>query len=141
MPTRRHSTRQWRAAAWRRWPPRCWPRTPTGRAAQTALQEQQARRNALAREIGQGKRTGADTAALEAEATALRTEMEGLEARAAALDAAIRGVLEVLPNILDPDVPDGADERANVVLEPERGAPRLRLPAADSTSNWGKHWG
>ncbi len=93
------------------------------RAAQTALQEQQARRNALAREIGQGKRTGADTAALEAEATALRTEMEGLEARAAALDAAIRGVLEALPNILDPDVPDGADERANVVLS-QSGEPR-----------------
>ena len=35
------------------------------RAAQTALQEKQARRNALAREIGQGKRTGADTSALE----------------------------------------------------------------------------
>ena len=42
------------------------------RAAQTALQEKQARRNALSREIGQGKRTGADTAALEAEAAALR---------------------------------------------------------------------
>ena len=41
------------------------------RAALTALQEKQARRNALSREIGQGKRTGADTAALEAEATAL----------------------------------------------------------------------
>ena len=93
------------------------------RAAQTALQEKQARRNALAREIGQGKRTGADTAALEAEATALRAEMEGLEARAAALDAAIRGALEALPNILDPDVPDGADERANVVLA-QHGTPR-----------------
>ena len=92
------------------------------RAAQTALQEKQARRNALAREIGQGKRTGADTAALEAEATALRAEMEGLEARAATLDAAIRGALEALPNILDPDVPDGADERANVVLA-QHGTP------------------
>jgi seryl-tRNA synthetase len=48
------------------------------RAAQTALQEKQARRNALAREIGQGKRNGADTAALEAEATALRDQMAGL---------------------------------------------------------------
>ena len=46
------------------------------RAELTALQEKQARRNALAREIGQGKRTGADTSALETEATALRNEME-----------------------------------------------------------------
>lgn len=86
------------------------------RSAQTALQEKQARRNALAREIGQGKRTGADTGALEAEATSLRGEMEGLEKRAADLDAAIKGILEALPNILDPEVPDGPDETANQVL-------------------------
>jgi seryl-tRNA synthetase len=93
------------------------------RAAQTALQEKQARRNALAREIGQGKRSGADTAALEAEATALRGEMEGLENRAADLDQAIQRVLEALPNILDTEVPDGPDETANLVLA-QHGEPR-----------------
>jgi seryl-tRNA synthetase len=86
------------------------------RAAQTTLQERQARRNALAKEIGQGKRSGTDTTALEAEATTLRGEMEGLETRAADLDMAIRRILEGLPNILDPSVPDGPDETANVVL-------------------------
>ena len=91
------------------------------RAAQGAAQEKQARRNALAREIGQAKRTGADTAAREAEATALRAEMESLEARAGALDAALRASLEALPNLLDAGVPDGADERANLVLA-EHGA-------------------
>jgi seryl-tRNA synthetase len=99
------------------------------RAAQTALQEKQARRNALSKEIGQGKRSGADTAALEAEATALRGEMEGLEARAAEMDAAVRTVLEALPNILDAAVPDGPDESANVVLA-QHGEPRdLGFPA------------
>ena len=93
------------------------------RTAQTALQEKQARRNALAREIGQGKRTGVDTGGLEAEATSLRGEMEGLEKRAAELDAAIKGVLESLPNILDPEVPDGPDETANKVLS-QFGQPR-----------------
>ena len=62
----------------------------TRRAAQTALQVKQARRNALAKEIGQGKRTGGDTAALEAEATALRDEMAGLEKSVPELDAEIR---------------------------------------------------
>jgi seryl-tRNA synthetase len=94
------------------------------RVAQTALQEKQARRNALAREIGQGKRTGADTAALEAEATALRGEMEGLEQNAAALDAAIKGILEALPNVLDAEVPDGPDETANRELS-RQGEPRV----------------
>ena len=51
------------------------------RAALTALQEKQARRNAISREVGQGKRAGADTTALEAEAVALRGEMEDLEKR------------------------------------------------------------
>jgi seryl-tRNA synthetase len=87
------------------------------RAAQTELQEKQARRNALSREIGQGRRTGADTAALEAEATNLRDAMEALEKRVPELDAAIRRILEALPNILDASVPDGPDETANVVLK------------------------
>jgi seryl-tRNA synthetase len=93
------------------------------RAAQAAMQDSQARRNALAREIGQGKRAGADTSAQEAEATALRAEMEGLERRAGELDQALKRMLESLPNRLDPDVPDGADETANVVLA-ERGTRR-----------------
>ncbi len=93
------------------------------RTAQTALQEKQARRNALAKEIGQGKRKGEDTASLEAEATALRGEMEGLEKRAADLDAAIKAILEALPNTLDPEVPDGPDETANVELS-RQGEPR-----------------
>jgi seryl-tRNA synthetase len=93
------------------------------RAVQTALQEKQARRNALAREIGQGKRAGTDTAALEAESTALRDTMAALESRAAVLEAEIKAELETLPNILDPDVPDGADESENVVLA-QHGTPR-----------------
>jgi seryl-tRNA synthetase len=93
------------------------------RAALTALQEKQARRNALAREIGQKKRAGEDSAVLEGEAQALRGETEALEKRAGELDAVIRGVLEGLPNALDADVPEGRDETANVVLE-EHGKPR-----------------
>jgi seryl-tRNA synthetase len=93
------------------------------RAELTALQEKQARRNAIAREVGQCKRAGTDTTALEAEATSLRSEMESLEARSAALEAKIRGELESLPNILDPDVPDGSDESDNVVLA-QHGSPR-----------------
>jgi seryl-tRNA synthetase len=93
------------------------------RAAQTALQEKQARRNALAREIGQGKRAGADTAALEAEATALRGDMDSLEKRVPELDAGIRRILESLPNVLDGSVPDGPDETANVILK-QTGQPR-----------------
>ncbi|MDT7950363.1 MAG: serine--tRNA ligase [Acetobacteraceae bacterium] len=93
------------------------------RAALTTMQEAQAQRNALSKQIGQQKRAGGDSAALEAEATTLRDRMGALETEAARLDDAIHAALETLPNRLDPAVPDGADETANVVLK-QVGEPR-----------------
>jgi seryl-tRNA synthetase len=101
------------------------------RAALAAQQDHQARRNALAKEVGQGKRQGIDTAPLEAEATTLRDAMAELEQRAAALDAAVRARLEILPNTLDPEVPDGADEAANVVLKQHGEPTDLGFPARE----------
>jgi len=95
------------------------------RAALTAVQDKQSRRNTLAKQVGQGRRTGADTVVQEAEATALRDEMAALEQRANALDVAIRSELEALPNLLDPDVPEGADEAANVVVKQSGEPPHL----------------
>jgi seryl-tRNA synthetase len=87
------------------------------RAAQTALQDRQARRNALSKTIGEAKRKGTDTSAAEAEATVLRDEMAGLEQAAAAQDREIFDILAGLPNRLDADVPDGPDEAANIVVK------------------------
>jgi seryl-tRNA synthetase len=93
------------------------------RAALAAVQEKQARRNAIARAIGQAKRSGADTSALETEALALREEIAALEAEAQAAEARLTHALERLPNRLDAEVPDGPDESANVVLH-VHGTPR-----------------
>ncbi|GAB6854889.1 serine--tRNA ligase [Asaia astilbis] len=86
------------------------------RAALAALQEQQAQRKTLAKEIGQGKRTGADTSALEQKAVELRDEIAGLETKANEIDGAISAVLASLPNRLDASVPEGRDEAANQVV-------------------------
>ncbi|MBB2204376.1 serine--tRNA ligase [Gluconacetobacter takamatsuzukensis] len=86
------------------------------RAAVTALQDRQARRKTLSKEIGTLRRTGADSAALEQEAVGLREEIERLEAVVRDRDAEIRDLLVTLPNRLDDAVPDGADEAANVVV-------------------------
>ena len=83
------------------------------RADLTILQEGQANRNALARAIGQAKRAGEPTGQTEAEAAALRTQLEALEARLATAEAAQRARLASLPNRLDPTVPDGVDETQN----------------------------
>lgn len=99
------------------------------RTAQTAQQEKQARRNAIAKEIGMAKRQGGDTAALEAEAIALRDEMAALEATAAEAERDQTALLEVLPNTLDPEVPEGADETANVVLHQHGEIPSLGFVA------------
>ena len=93
------------------------------RSALTALQEQQARRNTLSKMVGEARRRGDDTAALEAEAVELGRQMRANELWAAEREAVIKAALESLPNILDADVPDGADESANVVLK-QWGEPR-----------------
>jgi seryl-tRNA synthetase len=95
------------------------------RAAETATQGAEARRNAIAREIGQARRSGADTAALEAESAMVKEAMAEMK-RAAETEAdQITLLLETLPNLLDASVPDGPDESANVVLH-THGEPRAR---------------
>ena len=108
------------------------------RAALSAQQEHQARRNALAKEIGLSKRAGTDTATLEAEATRLRDDMAALEQTAAALDASMRARLEVLPNTLDPDVPDGADETGERRSEAKAASPRTSASLRANTSTSAK---
>jgi seryl-tRNA synthetase len=93
------------------------------RALQTELQEQQARRNALSRDIGRLRARSEDASGTMAEVAALKAAVqdgeEDLRARTAALDDILAG----LPNVLDDDVPDGADESANVELR-RWGEPR-----------------
>jgi len=93
------------------------------RTAQTALQEIQAFRNALSKRVGEARRNGEDSAALEAAVVEKRAEMEALEKQVATLDKSIFDTLAAIPNILDPDVPDGPDETANITLK-QVGEPR-----------------
>ncbi len=93
------------------------------RAVLTALQEKQARHNAVSKQIAEFRREGAPIDQRILESAQLKQEMAGLEKRAAEFDQEIRDALASLPNILDPDVPDGLDESANVLLA-RHGAPR-----------------
>ncbi len=83
------------------------------RAAVAQLQTLQAERNALAKRIGEAKRNKADTSALEEEGSALREQMEALNAEAPRLDNLLRDMLSKIPNLLDPAVPEGKDENSN----------------------------
>ena len=86
------------------------------RAAQTALQAAQSRRNEASKLIGmaKAKKDEAAAAALMAEVEGLKTQMaeQGEQERVKA--EALRDILAALPNLPDDSVPPGADEHGNV---------------------------
>jgi len=93
------------------------------RAAQTAFQEVQSRRKELSKAIGQAKGKGEDAAGLMAEVEGLKDKVSASEADEKAAADEIDALLAGFPNILADDVPDGADESANVELR-RHGEPR-----------------
>ena len=92
------------------------------RALQTELQQAQARRNALSKEIGRRQAQGGDAAPLIAEVGALKASLQAGEEALRERAAALSELLASVPNPLAPDVPDGADESDNVLLR-SWGAP------------------
>jgi seryl-tRNA synthetase len=85
------------------------------------LQTQQARRNEASKLIGQAKakKDEAGAAALMAEVAGLKDDIQKGEQEQRELEEALKTALAVIPNIPADDVPDGADEAANVPM-PER---------------------
>ncbi|MEC7536133.1 MAG: serine--tRNA ligase, partial [Pseudomonadota bacterium] len=84
------------------------------RAAQTAFQEKQERRNVLSREIGKVKKEGGDAEALIAEVQGLKDGILSHEAEERDYAASLQGLLKELPNIAAPDVPNGESEDENL---------------------------
>jgi seryl-tRNA synthetase len=90
---------------------------------QTRTQELQAKRNALAKQIGQAKAKGGDVAALMAESAAANTELEGLEKELEGIQARLAALLATIPNVPHESVPTGRSSEDN--LEVRRiGSPR-----------------
>jgi seryl-tRNA synthetase len=100
------------------------------RAAQTALQAAQSRRNEASKLIGQAKakKDEAGATVLMAEVEALKGEMATQTAVEADAGAKLREILAALPNLPADDVPDGEDEAGNVELR--RWGDASNLPAA-----------
>lgn len=95
------------------------------REVTTRLQEAQSRRNEASRAIGQAMGKGdTDTAeSLKAEVAAIKQAMPALEEEDRTLGAELHDLLAALPNLPAEDVPEGADENANVELS-RWGTPR-----------------
>lgn len=86
------------------------------RAAETRLQQLQAERKKMSKDIGMRRAKGEDTAPLEARVRALGDTINETEAEAAALDARQKDLLLVLPNLPHEACPVGADADANPVV-------------------------
>jgi seryl-tRNA synthetase len=94
------------------------------RAAQTAMQELQAKRNEISKQIGALKQKGGDAASLMQEVASIKEKVAALEEQERQIAAKLDGLLSALPNAPAADVPDGADEKANKEIrksgEPKR---------------------
>lgn len=86
------------------------------RAAQTEMQEAQAKRNELSRQVGEAKRTGANADAIMQSVAALKERLATLETQERDLGIQLDGILASLPNMPAADVPDGKDEHDNKEL-------------------------
>jgi seryl-tRNA synthetase len=91
---------------------------------QTATEQQQARRNALSKQIGQLKGKGEDTGALMAEVNGIGEAQKAGAARLEAIQAELQAILMSLPNLPHESVPDGIDETANAEVR-RWGSPRV----------------
>ena len=83
------------------------------REAQTTAQELQTRRNELSKQIGKAKSKGEDAQDLMDEVAAGKDAQAAAEAAAKEAGDRVDELLSGIPNALDADVPDGADEDDN----------------------------
>jgi seryl-tRNA synthetase len=95
------------------------------RAAITGAEAALADRNAASKQVGAAKAQGdeAEFERLRALVADKKAEIARLEEEAREADTALREALLDLPNLPDPDVPDGADEADNVEIA-RWGTPR-----------------
>ncbi|MEE8622392.1 MAG: serine--tRNA ligase, partial [Alphaproteobacteria bacterium] len=82
----------------------------------TLAQEIQARRNKLSKEIGIAKARGEDVSELMERVSADKGLQASTEEKADRLSKELEEMLSGIPNLPAKDVPDGADETANVEL-------------------------
>lgn len=86
------------------------------RALKVQADELRRRRNSIAREINEARKSGGDVSALKEEASLLPARIREIEVELEETATAIRDSLMRLPNILHESVPIGKDDTENVEL-------------------------
>ena len=101
------------------------------RSVTTELQELQKRRNDASKHIGVLKGRGGDAAELIAEVADLKNRMAELEEDQKQGVAAVREVLQDVPNLPSDDVPDGENEDDNVEIRVVGDKPAFEFDLKD----------
>jgi len=101
------------------------------RKFQTRLQELQTKRNEASKAIGEAKRRGDDASAQMAAVARIKDDMAAAETEERAAAGELDDLLAGLPNAPGSDVPDGADETANVCLRTHGEAPSFDFEARE----------
>jgi seryl-tRNA synthetase len=99
----------------------------------TGLQQLQALRNDASKQIGQAKAKKDEVAAqtLLSEVAGLKEKIQQGEEKERELKSALDAVLAAIPNLPAADVPEGADENANVELRRVGEQPRMNFEAKE----------
>ena len=101
------------------------------RKLQTELQALQARRNESSKQIGVLKSSGGTADELIAEVAYIKQKIPELESEEHKLAGQINAILFSMPNLLDDNVPDGASEEENVLLQQVGDIPKFEFKPRD----------
>ncbi|HFD86785.1 MAG TPA: serine--tRNA ligase [Gammaproteobacteria bacterium] len=94
------------------------------KSLQIRTQQLQNERNTRSKSIGKAKAAGEDIKPLLAEVGKLGDELKAAEAELSGLQTKLNELMAGVPNLLDPEVPDGKSEDDNVVVR-SWGTPRV----------------
>jgi seryl-tRNA synthetase len=99
------------------------------RDAITQVETLKAQRNKLTEEIAKLRREGKDAAAQTEQTRTLKSQVESLEATAAATDERLREIMQTLPNLPNNSVPVGKSEHDNREEKVWGRQPKFDFPA------------
>ncbi len=95
------------------------------------VENAQAERKALSKRVGEAKQAGGEAGELIEEVQGLKEKIESGKAELEAVEAALDRVAVSLPNLPDPDAPDGMTEEDAVVIREVGELPRFDFEPRD----------
>lgn len=111
------------------------------KTVQVKTQELQNERNLRSKSIGQAKAKGEDVQPLLDQVQGLGEQLKVAESELAEIQGKMQALMEGLPNLLDPSVPDGKDEDDNVEISRWGEVPEFAFEVKDHVDLGALHQG